>query len=80
MRLLEEKEDTNDAQSYKERYENKQIKELCGENHKILFFNELFSPDTDDKYYLPNGKYWEFRKKGKLSKNENNKILDLTGY
>ena len=80
MRLLEEKEDTNEAQNYKQRYEAKQIKELCGENHKILYFNELISPETDDKYYLPNGKYWEYRKIGKLSKNENNKIFDLTGY
>ena len=80
MRLLEEKVETNEAQSYKQRYENKQIKELCGENHKILFFNELISPETNDKYYIPNGKYWEYRKEGKLNNNENNKILDLTGY
>lgn len=80
MRLLEQKVETNEAQSYKQRYENKQIKELSGEDHKILFFDELTSPETEDKYYIPNGKYWEYRKKGKLSDNENNKILDLTGY
>ena len=80
MRLLEEKVETTEAQSYKQRYENKQIKELCGENHKILFFDELTSPETEDKYYIPNGKYWEYRKTGKLPENENNKILDLTGY
>ena len=80
MRLLEQKVETDEAQSYKQRYENKQIKELCGENHKVLFFDELISPETEDKYYIPNGKYWEYRKTGKLSQNENNKILDLTGY
>lgn len=80
MRLLEQKVETTEAQSYKQRYENKQIKELCGENHKVLFFDELISPETEDKYYIPNGKYWEYRKAGKLSENENNKILDLTGY
>ena len=80
MRLLEEKVETDEAQSYKERYEQKQRTELCGDDHKILFFNELSSPETEDKYYIPNGKYWEYRKKGKLSENENNNIYDLTGY
>ena len=80
MRLLEEKVETNEAQSYKERYEQKQRTELCGEDHKILFFNELSSPETDDKYYIPNGKYWEYRKEGKLADNENKNIYDLTGY
>ena len=80
MRLLEEKNETDEAQSYKERYEQKQRNELCGEAHKILFFNELSSPETDDKYYIPNGKYWEYRKEGKLSENENKNIYDLTGY
>ena len=41
MRLLEEKVETEEAQSYKLRYEEKQRKELCNENHKILFFTEL---------------------------------------
>jgi hypothetical protein len=80
MRLLEEKEETDEAQSYKVRYEEKQRKELCGEDHKILFFNELQSPETDDKYYIPNGKYWEYRKEGKILENENNKIFDIQGY
>ena len=80
IRLLEEKIETEEAQSYKLRYEEKQRKELCGENHKILFFNELLSPETEDKYYIPNGKYWEYRKEGKINENENNKILDLEGY
>ena len=80
MRLLEEKVETEEAQSYKLRYEEKQRKELCNENHKILFFTELLSPETEDKYYIPNGKYWEYRKEGKLLENENHKILDLEGY
>ena len=80
IRLLEEKVETEEAQSYKLRYEEKQRKELCTEDHKILFFNEMSSPETEDKYYIPNGKYWEYRKEGKLSQNENNNIYDLTGY
>ena len=80
MRLLEEKIETEEAQSYKERYEQKQRTELCGEDHKILFFTELSSPETEDTYYIPNGKYWEYRKEGKLSENENKNIYDLTGY
>ena len=80
MRLLEEKIETDEAQTYKQRYEQKQRKELCGDDHQILFFEELSSPETDDKYYIPNGKYWEYRKEGKLSENENNNIYDLTGY
>ena len=80
MRLLEEKTETEEAQSYKLRYEEKQRKELCGEEHKILFFNELLSPETEDKYYIPNGKYWDYRREGKIIENENNKIFDLEGY
>ena len=80
MRLLEEKTETEEAQSYKMRYEEKQRKELCGEDHKILFFTEFISPETEDKYYIPNGKYWEYRKEGKILDNENSKILDLEGY
>ena len=80
IRLLEEKEETDEAQSYKLRYEEKQRKELCNENHKILFFEEFLSPETEDKYYLPNGKYWEYRKSGKICENENSKIFDLAGY
>ena len=80
MRLLEEKENTDEAQNYKLRYEEKQRKELCTDAHKILFFTEFLSPETEDKYYLPNGKYWEDRKNGKLKENANSSILDLTGY
>ena len=80
IRLLEEKEETEEAQSYKLRYEEKQRKELCTDKHKVLFFEEFLSPETEDRYYLPNGKYWEYRKNGKILENDNCKILDLDGY
>ena len=80
IRLLEQKVETEEAQSYKSRYEKKQNEKLLKEDHKILFFTEYISPESECKYYIPNGKYWEVRKKGKLNENENNSILDLTGY
>ena len=80
MKLLEEKEETEEAQSYKLRYEEKQRKELCTNEHKILYFTEFLSPETEDKYYLPNGKYWEHRKSRKILENENSKIFELKGY
>ena len=80
IRLLEQKVETEEAQSYKSRYEKKQNEKLLKENHKILYFTEYISPESECKYYIPNGKYWEDRKKGKLNENENNSILDLTGY
>ena len=80
IRNLEQKIETDEAQSYKLRYEEKQRKELVKEDHKILFFTEFLSPETEDKYYLPNGKYWEYRKEGKILENENCTIFDLKGY
>ena len=80
IRLLEQKVETEEAQSYKSRYEKKQNEKLLKEPHKILYFTEYTSPESECKYYIPNGKYWEERKKGKLNENENNSILDLNGY
>ena len=80
IRLLEQKIETEEAQSYKSRYEKKQNEKLLKEDHKILYFNEYSSPESECKYYIPNGKYWEERKNGKLKENENSSILDLTGY
>ena len=80
IRLLEQKVETEEAQSYKSRYEKKQNEKLLKEDHKIIFFTEYISPESECKYYIPNGKYWEVRKKGKLNENENSSILDLTGY
>ena len=80
IRLLEQKTETDEAQSYKSRYEKKQNEKLLKEDHKILYFTEYVSPESECKYYIPNGKYWEVRKKGKLSENANSSILDLSGY
>ena len=80
IRLLEQKIETKEAQSYKSRYEKKQNEKLLKEDHKILYFNEYSSPESECKYYIPNGKYWQQRKNGKLKENANSSILDLTGY
>ena len=80
MRLLEQKIEIEEAQSFKSRYEKKQNEKLLKEDHKILYFNEYSSPESECKYYIPNGKYWEERKNGKLKENANSSILDLTGY
>ena len=80
MRLLEQKIETEEAQNFKSRYEKKQNEKLLKEDHKILYFSEYSSPESECKYYIPNGKYWEERKNGKLKENANSSILDLTGY
>ena len=80
IRLLEQKIETQEAQSFKSRYEKKQNEKLLKEDHKILYFSEYSSPESECKYYIPNGKYWEERKNGKLKENVNSSILDLTGY
>ena len=59
MRLLEEKEETNEAQIFKEKYEEKQRKELNNDKHKILFFDEKINEEDGENYFIPNGKYWE---------------------
>jgi hypothetical protein len=79
IRFLEECPDTKDAQLFKEKYEEKQRKELNNENHKILFFDENID-EEDEKYYIPNGKYWEMKKSGELKNNCNCKIFDVTNY
>ena len=79
MRFLEECPGTSEAQIFKEKYEEKQRKELNNDNHKILFFEEK-GEDKDDYYYIPNGKYWEMRKSGKLLTNDNSEIFDVTKY
>ena len=80
IRLLEEGNDLDTAQKYKLKYEEKQRKELDNDQHKILFFNELIDEETEEKYYIPNGKYWEFKKLKELRNNINSKILDVTNY
>ena len=80
MRLLEEKEETNEAQIFKEKYEEKQRKELNNDKHKILFFDEKINEEDGENYFIPNGKYWELKKNNQLKKNENCDIFDVTKY
>jgi hypothetical protein len=80
MRLLEEAPDTKEAQTFKEKYEEKQRKELNNENHKILFFDEKFDKESGENYFVPNGKYWEMKKKGELKNNSNSTIFDVSKY
>ena len=79
IRYLEECTETKEAQIFKEKYEEKQRKELNNENHKVLFFDEKFNED-EENYFIPNGKYWEMRKSGELKKNCNNEIFDISKY
>ena len=79
MRLLEESADTKEAQIYKEKYEEKQRKELNNENHKVLFFDEKFDKEGEN-YFIPNGKYWEMKNKGELKNNPNSQIFDVSKY
>ena len=80
IRLLEEKEDTSEAQIYKEKYEEKQRKELNNDEHKILFFEEKYDEETGENYFIPNGKYWELKKNKELPKNQNSEIFDISKY
>ena len=57
IRLLEQKIEAKEAQSYKLGYEKKQNEKLLKEDHKILYFNEYSSSESECKYYIPNGKY-----------------------
>ena len=79
IRFLEESNETKEAQTFKEKYEEKQKKELNNENHKVLFFDEKFDED-EENYFIPNGKYWEMRKNGELKNNSNNEIFDVSKY
>ena len=79
IRLLEEKEETKDAQIFKEKYEEKQRKELNNEQHQILFFDEKFDDDGNN-YYIPNGKYWKLKKNKQLLDNINSAIFDISNY
>ena len=46
-----------EAQKYKEKYEEKQRKELNNDEHKILFFAKKYDEENEDNYYEPDGKY-----------------------
>ena len=68
IRYLEEGEDLKKAQLYKTVYEEKQRNEIKDAGHKIQFFEEKIDIETDESYYIPNGKYWELKKKDLLKK------------
>ena len=80
IRFLEEKEETEEAQTYKEKYEEKQRKELNNDEHKVLFFDEKFDEENGENYFVPNGKYWELKKNKQLQKNINSDIFDVSKY
>ena len=80
IRLLEIGDDLKKAQMYKRVYEEKQRKEIKDEEHKILFFEEKIDVETDENYYIPNGKYWEMKKNNTLKKNINWNIFEVTEY
>ena len=79
MRLLEEG-DIQKAQMYKFIYEKKQKKEITDSGHKILFFEEKIDIETDENYYIPNGKYWEMKKDNSLRRNANWNIFEVGEY
>ena len=79
IRFLEEG-NIDEAQKYKEKYEEKQRKELNNDKHKILFFKEEYNSENEKNYYTPNGQYWEMKKNNTLKYNENANIFDLTNY
>ena len=81
IRLLEKGEDfISKAQMYKNVYEEKQRKEIKDEGHEILFFTEKINEETGDNYYIPNGKYWQFKKNGQLKNNKYKDIFEVTEY
>ena len=79
QRFLEEG-NTDEAQKYKEKYEEKQRKELNNVQHKILFFNQIYDEENEVNYYEPNGKYWDMKKNNTLKDNCNCNIFDVTKY
>ena len=79
QRFLEEG-NTDEAQKYKEKYEEKQRKELNNDQHKILFFNQIYDEENEVNYYEPNGKYWDMKKNNTLKDNCNCNIFDVTKY
>ena len=79
MRLLEEG-NSDEAQIYKDKYEEKQRKELNNEQHKILFFKQEYDSENEINYYVPNGQYWEMKKNNTLKDNCNANIFDISNY
>ena len=79
QRFLEEG-NWEEAQKYKEKYEEKQRKELNNDKHKILFFNEKYDEENENNYYEPNGQYWIMKNDNTLKSNCNCNIFDVTNY
>ena len=79
QRFLEEG-NKEEAQKYKEKYEEKQRKELNNDEHKILFFDQKYDEEKEVNYYEPNGQYWEMKKNNTLKSNCNCNIFDVTNY
>ena len=79
QRFLEEG-NIEEAQKYKEKYEEKQRKELNNDQHKILFFDKKYDEEKEVNYYEPNGQYWEMKKNNTLKMNCNSNIFDVTNY
>ena len=81
IRLLEKGDHClQKAQMYKNSYEEKQRKEIKDEGHQILFFTEKINEETEDNYYIPNGKYWQLKKTGLLKNNKYKDIFEVTEY
>ena len=79
QRFLEEG-NIDEAQKYKEKYEEKQRKELNNDQHQILFFDKKYDEDNEVNYYEPNGQYWIMKKNNTLKNNVNANIFDVTNY
>ncbi len=79
IRLLEDG-NIKKAQLYKYVYEEKQKNEITDSGHKILFFDEKINIETDENFYIPNGKYWEMKKNNTLKNNEHNDIFQVDTY
>ena len=79
IRLLEDG-NIKKAQLYKYVYEEKQKNEITDSGHKILFFDEKINIETDENYYIPNGKYWEMKKDNSLKRNANWNIFEVDKY
>ena len=79
QRFLEEG-NREEAQKYKEKYEEKQRKELNNDEPKILFFDKKYDEEKEVNYYEPNGQYWEMKKNNTLKTNCNSNIFDVTNY
>lgn len=79
IRLLEEG-DIKKAQMYKSSYEEKQKNEITDSGHKIQFFDEKIDIETEENYYVPNGKYWEMKQNDTLIKNANWNIFEADEY